>query len=192
MGAEIGALDEEHTDKVFEQTMGALERCLHSGAQRVEFLGGQVKFFVKVGPSGQVSHAHLEESTIGDRETEKCMLNALKAKTWPKPQGGEAGYARKGFDFDPPNDVREPTSWGSDRVSDTVDKVKDKIDGCKSGASGHFTATMYVGTEGNVLAVGMAPPDEQGEHAVDCIVDVLKQAKFPSPGSWPAKVTFTL
>jgi hypothetical protein len=38
----------------------------------------------------------------------------------------------------------------------------------------------------------MAPPDEQGEDAVDCIVDVLKQAKFPSPGSWPAKVTFTL
>jgi hypothetical protein len=42
------------------------------------------------------------------------------------------------------------------------------------------------------LSVGVTPPDDQGESAVDCLVEVLKHAKFPSPGSWPAKVSFSL
>src|SRR5262245_41238795 len=65
---EIGALDEGRADKVFESAIGALERCLHAGAARVEFLGGQVKFFVKVDSSGSVA-TYAEESTIGDRQT---------------------------------------------------------------------------------------------------------------------------
>jgi hypothetical protein len=40
--------------------------------------------------------------------------------------------------------------------------------------------------------VGIASSDESGEKAADCLVDLLKGAKFPSPGSWPAKVTFSL
>ena len=59
-------------------------------------------------------------------------------------------------------------------------------------AGGNFEATMYVSTDGSVLAVGVTPPDEGGEDAVDCLVSTLKQATFPSPGSWPAKVTFAL
>jgi hypothetical protein len=51
---------------------------------------------------------------------------------------------------------------------------------------------MYVGTDGHALSVGVTPPDSHGEAAVDCLVGVLKEAKYPSPGSWPAKVTFTL
>jgi hypothetical protein len=51
---------------------------------------------------------------------------------------------------------------------------------------------MYVDTSGKVLAVGVTPPDESGEESVDCLVGVLKDAKMPSPGSWPAKVSFQL
>jgi len=191
VSGEIGALDEARADQVFASAVGALERCLHAGAARVEFLGGQVKFFVKVDSSGSVA-TYAEESTIGDRQTEKCMLDALRKKDWPKPVGGEVGYARKGFDFDPPNDVRPPTDWPSERASDALHSLESKISECKAGAGGSFSATMYVDTDGKVLSVGVAPPDEQGEAAVDCLVDVLKQSKLPSPGSWPAKVTFTL
>jgi hypothetical protein len=41
-----------------------------------------------------------------------------------------------------------------------------------------------------VISAGIAPPDDRGERSVDCMVDVIKGLKFPSPGSWPAKVTF--
>jgi hypothetical protein len=51
---------------------------------------------------------------------------------------------------------------------------------------------MYVATDGSVLAASVTPPSEEGEEAVDCLVSTLKDASFPSPGSWPAKITFAL
>ena len=190
--AEIGALDEGKVENAFSGSIKALQACLNSGAKRVEFIGGSVGFFVKVDASGHLSHAHVEQSSIGDRETEKCMLDALKSRSWPAPVGGEVGLARKSFDFDPPNDVREPVEWSADRVSDGLSDKSSEIQKCKKDAPGTYAATMYVNTNGTVLSAGIAPPDERGEDAVDCLVSVLTHTKFPSPGSWPAKVSFSL
>jgi hypothetical protein len=190
--SEVGALDEEKVNRRFDAVLGSLQECLREGANRVEFLGGSVSFYVKVDQDGRLAHAHVEESTLGDRQTEKCMLDTLGRQRWPKPQGGEMGLARKSFEFDPPRDVRPPTDWSSDRVESTLQKLGDRIGECKSGSSGRYSVTMYVGTNGEPLAVGIAPPDERGEEAADCLVEALKSAKYPPPGSWPAKVTFSL
>jgi hypothetical protein len=77
-------------------------------------------------------------------------------------------------------------------VDEVLDKKAAEIADCKSGTSGGFTATMYIDTDGNPIGVGVTPPDQGGEQAVDCLVDLLKGETYPSPGSWPAKVTFTL
>lgn len=192
VSADIGGLNEEKVDKTFQSALSDFQRCLDDGAKRVEFLGGSVNFFVKIDDHGRVDHAHLEKSTMGDRDTEKCMLACLRGKRWPKPVGGVHGLARKSFDFDPPNDVRAPTSWDSERISGVIGKLSRKISACKDGHGGMFEGTLYVATDGSVLAAGVTPPDEAGESAVDCLVDVLKGASLPSPGSWPAKVTFSL
>jgi hypothetical protein len=120
------------------------------------------------------------------------MLDALRARSWPKPVGGEHGLARKSFSFDPPNDVREPTFWEQSDAEPGLKKVHGDVSKCKEGFGGDFEATLYVGTDGRVLSAGVAPPDEDGDRAVDCLVGVLESASFPSPGSWPAKVTLTL
>jgi hypothetical protein len=190
--SEIGGMNEDEVDAAFKSTVGTLQRCVDKGASRVEFLGGSVNFFLKIDSRGKVDQAYLEQSTIGDRATERCMLDALKAKTWPKPVGGEHGLARKSFEFDPPNDVRPPTSWGQSDAAPGLEKIASDLGACKNGSSGAFEATLYVGTDGKVLAAGVTPPDENGEKAVDCLVDVLEGATFPSPGSWPAKVTLNL
>jgi hypothetical protein len=191
MSSEIGGLDEQQVNAAFESSLKSLEGCLRRGSERVEFLGGSVSFFLKIGQSGRIDRAYLEKSTLGDRETEKCMLSALRSKDWPKPVGGEHGLARKSFEFDPPNDVRPPADYDNEHLREGLSKVTGELGACSDGKGG-FEATIYVGTDGNVLAAGVAPPDEEAEDAVDCLVKVLKAASFPSPGSWPAKVTFAL
>lgn len=191
VSSEIGGLDEDKVNAAFESSLSGLERCLHQGSSRVEFLGGSVSFFVKIDTSGKVDGAYLEKSTLGDRDTEKCMLGALRAKKWPKPVGGEHGLARKSFDFDPPNDVRPPADYDQEHLNKALGKISDKVASCKNG-KGSYEATIYVATDGSVLSAGVTPPDESGEESVDCLVETLKSAAFPSPGSWPAKVTFTL
>jgi hypothetical protein len=190
--SEIGGLNEEEVEAAFSSSVGGLKRCLTRGAERVEFLGGSVSFFLKIGSGGKVDHAHLEHSTLGDRATERCMLDALRTKNWPKPVGGEHGLARKSFSFDPPNDVREPTFWEERDAEPGLKKLGDEVRKCKDGRDGAYEATFYVGTDGKVLAAGVTPPNEAGDAAVDCLVSMLEAASFPSPGSWPAKVTLTL
>ena len=192
--SEIGGLNEDAVEAAFKKTLDPLQKCLNEGSSRIEFLGGSVAFFLKIDSSGRVEHAHLESSTLGDRTTESCMLGALRKKTWPKPVGGEVGLARKSFDFDPPNDVRPPTDWPEEEVRPAVEKLHGKLRECKTGRRrrGAFHATAYIAADGSVLAAGVTPPDEAGEEDVDCLVEVIQQATFPSPGSWPAKVSFSL
>jgi hypothetical protein len=190
--SEIGGMNEDAVDDAFKASVKSLQRCVDNGATRVEFLGGAVNFFLKINRQGKVDQAYLEHSTIGDRTTERCMLDALRAKTWPKPVGGEHGLARKSFEFDPPNDVRPPTDWSEDDAAPGLRKIASDLGACKGGHRGAFEATLYVDTDGKVLAAGVTPPNEDGDAAVDCLVGVLEAASFPSPGSWPAKVTVNL
>lgn len=190
--ADIGALDEGRVTQTFRGAQGALQKCVTAGAARNELEGGDIAFLVKIGSGGRVVHAHAEKSTLGDRETEKCMLQVLKKRSWPEPEGGDVGLARNSFGFDMPNDARPPTPWEASRVDETVATLSGKIASCKQHTHGDLTATVYVDPDGAALSVGIAASDDSGEDAADCLVSVLKDAKYPSPGSWPAKVSFPL
>lgn len=192
VSSDIGGMNEEQVSRVFSRAAGGFEKCLDYGANRVEFLGGDVELFALIDRAGKLVHAHVASSSLGDRATEKCLLEVLEKQTWPQPVGGDRGIARKAFGLEPSGDVRPPVAWSDDDVRDGLHKVRDQVDECKQGVGGAFTATMYVDTNGTPLAVGMAPPSEEGEAVVDCLVSVLESARFRSPGGWPAKVTFAL
>jgi hypothetical protein len=189
VSGQLGSLDPQKVDDTFNRLMGKFGNCMGQGATRVEFLGGHVKFLVRIGMDGAARWAYLSESTIGDHDTEKCMLDAAKGTRWPVPVEGE-GQAEKAFDFDPSPDVRDAVPWGADRILKQLSTARPKLSQCTQGARGRFKATAYVQTDGSVLAVGIATPDERGDASADCLVDVIKGIKFPSPGSWPAKVMF--
>ena len=169
---ELGEIDQAATDKTFQGLQPALMQCYQQGQKRVEYLSGDVKFYLRVGADGSARWAFLEQTTLGDRGTERCMIDAIKGARWPQPSGGEA-EVHKDLGFDPPSNVRKP----------------------KGGSSGSFRVTAYVephGKGGKVQAVGVAPPTKDGEDKVDCIVDAVKKMKMPSPGSYAAKVSFAL
>ncbi|HEY3498269.1 MAG TPA: hypothetical protein VGK73_26420, partial [Polyangiaceae bacterium] len=74
--SEIGGMNEDAVDEAFRTSLKSLQRCIDKGATRVEFLGGSVNFFLKIDSQGKIDRAYLEHSTIGDRATERCMLDA--------------------------------------------------------------------------------------------------------------------
>jgi hypothetical protein len=191
---ELGEIDQAATDKTFQGLQPALMQCYQQGQKRVEYLSGDVKFYLRVGADGSARWAFLEQTTLGDRGTERCMIDAIKGARWPQPSGGEA-EVHKDLGFDPPSNVRKPVDWSPDRVADALDKHGSDASGCKGGSSGSFRVTAYVephGKGGKVQAVGVAPPTKDGEDKVDCIVDAVKKMKMPSPGSYAAKVSFAL
>lgn len=187
--SELGSVDPDQVTAAFHKLDDKFSDCQKQGLDRVEVLAGSLKFFVRIGEDGSAKWTYFEESDLGDRDTEKCMLGAVMGARWPKPDGGDA-EAR--YTMDLPAQGRAATDWSSDKVAAALGKAGGAIDECKGGASG-FHGTMYVGPGGKVLAAGVAVASKDGAEKADCVAKVLGKMKgLPSPGSWPAKVSFGL
>jgi hypothetical protein len=194
MQTELGQIDPAATEATWKKLQPLLMHCYEDGQKRVEYLGGDVKFFLRVGQDGSAKYAYLVEGSLGDRTSERCMLDLVQGSPWPKPDGGEA-EVQKSIGFDPPGNVRAPSDWSSDRIAAVLGTHGADVAKCKAGLSGSFHLTAYVvpaGKAGHVAAVGIAPPSKDGEGKSDCLVDLVMKMKMPSPGSYAAKVTFTL
>ncbi len=190
MMQEFGGMNEEKVNRTIERLYPSLSDCLMKGFQNVDFLGGEVAFLVKVNRDGQAKVAHAEHSTLGNYESEQCMLDTLEASRWPKPVGGRIGLARTSIAFDPPSDIRPPVHWTFEDIEKTLEDHRETLEEC--GPGGPFELTVYVGTSGQVMSAGISHTDDTGQDAASCLVDTVEQMEFGSPGSWPAKVTFSL
>jgi hypothetical protein len=189
--SELGSIDPAAVKRAFGALDDKFIDCQRRALDRVEVLAGSMKFFLRVGAAGTAKWVYLEESEVGDRETEKCLVDVVMGARWPKPDAGDA-EARYSMEL-PLQARRPPNSWSPEKVAGALDKSGEIIGKCKSGASGSFHATMYVGTGGKVLAAGVAMSNKDGEDTADCLAKALVKMKgLPSPGSWPAKVSFGL
>src|SRR5271170_4704303 len=119
--SELGQIDPAQTEATFKKLQPALMRCYEDGQKRIEFLGGDVKFFLRVKEDGSAKFAYVMDGTLGDRKTERCMLDLAMSTAWPRPDGGEA-EVQKSLGFDPPGGVRAPTDWSSDKVTVAISK----------------------------------------------------------------------
>ncbi len=236
---ELGSIDQRKVEQTFQTLQGPLETCHKQGRERVDVLAGDVKVFLRIDGAGKMRYGYFEESTIGDRATEKCILDVFGRASWPKPEGGEA-EVRNGFGWSPGGE-REPTAWSSDKVTTALVEataVRKDVDKCKSGVTGDFHVTGYVeegdhdadkddkkpepaaakrGKDskpakkpadkpksaakadpkekekiGKFRSLGVSAPSKEAAEKVDCVVDALKALELPTPGSYAAKVTFTL
>lgn len=189
--AEVGGLDQREVKKNFEsllQKVGGCQGGRRKANSKLDFLSGDVKVEVHVDTEGAVQAAFLPRSTLGDIETEKCILDAARAMSWPKPEGGRKGIASNEFSL-PQQGEREAVPWSADKASGVLAKAKGALGSCKSGTKGTFEVTMYIDTDGKVISAGVSQPDPAKPGAAQCIVDAVKGLKFSSPGGWPAKVT---
>src|SRR5580698_1456515 len=63
MSAELGEIDEVATKKTFERVRPSLMACYTTGLTRVEYLSGDIKFYMRVKPDGHVRWVFFEQST---------------------------------------------------------------------------------------------------------------------------------
>lgn len=221
---QLGSMDPREFDAAFNTVLTDLQRCHTQRLEHIRWLSGDVKIFLRVGEDGTARYGYFEDTTLGDRDTESCMMQALLSAHWPKPIGGEA-EVRKSIGFDAPSDVRAPVAWSSDEITPALVAANAKIRACRGRVAGSFKATAYVvpappgkapppppkrkgskagraapkrgksepaKAHGRILSVGIAPPSAEALESIDCLVDALKQMPVPSPGSYAAKVSFSL
>ncbi len=185
--AEIGGLNEEAMNRAFSSLEEAVQECIASGITRVKTLGGSATIKLRIKRDGTPRWAYMKTTSLGDRETEKCLLAAVRAKTWPEPLGGE-GIAEKSFELEAQS---PPIALDEKRSKLTLAQIRKDHWKCRKSVRGTFTATVYVRTNGHVISAGITPPSEKGEDAADCMAEMIKKMKFV-PGRKTGKLSFTM
>jgi hypothetical protein len=186
--SEIGGMNEEAMNRAFQSISPAIQGCIEAGSGRVKALGGSVTIALRVAQDGAAKWAYMKASTLGDRETERCMLDAVRSKAWPRPVGGD-GLAEKSFDLEP---LAAPVEVDEDRAKKPIALIRKEAWKCRKGVRGSFIATIYLRANGKVLAAGVTPPSEKGEDAADCMAEMIQKVKFGSPGGRVGKLRFEI
>jgi len=188
--AEVGALDEEKVQEAFNAAREAIYACFNAtnAGLKHKIVGGDIEVVVRVKTDSSVRWVFPQVSTIGHRETERCILDTLVEQAWPEPEGGEEGIARTQYGMDCPG--REPVPWSPDQLGRNRAKLEAKVKACirEAGTPG-LSLTLYVDPDGKPISAGASVDDESGIDALDCAVKAAKSLRYPSPGSYPAKVT---
>jgi len=190
--AEIGGLNEREAEDSFRASLDGLQACVSDGVERLEFMGGSIEFAVKVDASRQARSVWASHSSLGERSTEKCMFEALRAVTWPAPQGGTFGIARNSFEFEPQKGAPTPAVWDAGRVASVLEDLHGSLDECGNASTDGLLITLYIGENGKALAGGAESKEPVDETEVDCVVDTLLNARYPRPERTPTKVRFQL
>lgn len=188
MSGLMGTIRQDQVENALNPRMGRFERCFTNRMEDVPYLAGDIRLAFRIQTDGRVLWVYPAETSLGDRAAEQCALGIARSTRFPRPRGGEAEFSW-GFEMPPP-DVRPPLSWQEDALGSSAGDVRAVARSCR--ASGEFEITVYIEPEGVVLAAGGTMPDADSADTLDCILEGVRGLTLPDPGSYAAKITFSV
>jgi hypothetical protein len=189
----MGTVSAEDVQLALEPKMGRFAQCFATRYGDIELLGGHFQMSFRVGHDGSVEWVFPRRSTVGDRPTERCLLDVARATRFRSPRGGDAAEFNWSLDFDPPEDVRPPFNWNADNAGDALAELGPEVmSQCSPRRGARYLVTAYVAPGGNVMAAGAAADAPEVADSLDCVSDAVTAWELPDPGSYPAKITFVL
>lgn len=187
----LGTIPERKVNAALEPKLGSFQRCFARGAQQVELIAGGMEFYFRVGADGAVQWVYPRSSSVGHRATEQCLLSAAASARFPEPQGGDAAEFAWSFEIDPAEDIRPPVQWEASQVAPVLAESASTLDGCALDAGG-LLVTAYVAPGGQVVAAGASASSREAAEQIDCVLAAVAAWSLPDPGSYAAKVSFSV
>ena len=133
-------------------------------------------------------------STMGDRDTERCMQQELTHTDFGHPCGGEAEVTWS-MEFDGGPDVRPATEWPATRLDALLRQRRAALAACRNGNAAELAVTLYAApgaTATSVATAGVSIPTPEAEAVADCVLREVRAWRLPSPGSWYARATVNI
>lgn len=96
-----GGLDKDIVRRIVRSHINEVRHCYNQGLTRAPGLAGRVSLSFSITPSGTVSAAVVQESTLADNAVGACMSKAVKRWKFPKPQGGASVAVTYPFTLSP-------------------------------------------------------------------------------------------
>lgn len=189
----MGTISADLVERGIEPRMGRFLRCFQDRYGSLDVLGGRFVMAFRIHTDGRVRWVYPSDSTVGDRETERCLLQVASGIHFHAPRGGEAEFSYP-LSLDTADDVRPPLNWDEARVSSALSQGgSGLLSSCRpAGSRAAYRVTAYIMPGGRVQAAGAATDDSEAVDSLDCVAQAVRGWSMPDPGSYPAKVQFEI
>lgn len=193
MRQEFGSLDPDAMDRAFRMRLPDMQLCIEPAFAKSTAVSGKLAYTLRVGENGKAKYAHITESSLGDRDAERCVIDLFMKATWPAAVDGD-GVVSHNATFEP-SDWTRPEAWSPAKVQPVLRSAK-RFAKCAQSGNGSWQITAYIAKDqaagsGKLLAAGGAHSERDGGETLDCLLGELGDVKFPMPSSEVAKVTFS-
>jgi len=192
-----GKMDQAAITAGLEPHTQAMTECYMTKVGRRRWLGGHVVLHWDIKSDGTVTSVKLSESDLGNWDIEKCLLEAARAATFDKPQGGDADFTVP-LDFSAKGNAQ---IWDEDKSLRAIGGQLAKLDGCPDPkemkklkkpvgpAPKNVTVTLYVGPHGKAQSVGFSSPNtEITDEWMECAAKAANAWRLPDPRGQIAKL----
>jgi hypothetical protein len=189
----LGTINTNRIQEIFELRLMRFERCFTEREREIAFIGGRIEFYFRVALDGSVVWVNPKSSTIGDRRTERCLMDVVKHTRFPEPRGGGEAEIAWSFEREPNPEAQPPVEADAGNVVPVLSENADSLLGCNLGNS-TITVNAYVAPGGTILAAGasISGRDAADEQMLDCVTDTVSGWAMPDPGVNAAKFSFDL
>jgi hypothetical protein len=188
----LGSIPTRDVNAALQVRYEAFQKCFGRRYDAIDFLDGTLGFSFRVGLDGRVVNVFPRTSDVGDRPTEQCLLDVAKKTRFPQPQGGEAEFVWQ-LSVDVAEGIRPALNWDANTMTSGIEEARASVASCGFGkAQAQAIVTVYIAVGGTVLSAGASTDQAKHVDKLDCVINSVKAVTFQDPGSYPAKVSFSV
>jgi TonB family protein len=188
----LGTLGDDEIAGPFQRAWDDITRCYDQASAHNPYLGGRISVKLRIDKSGQPEKAFVSESTFGNYDAERCVLDIARTLHFDKPHGGNAAEFSYPIEFRAKKPVQ---TWDEGRVSPSLARHKHEVAACRAQASEKVppsvSLTVYVAPGGKITSAGMAADAPLDDRFASCLVGKARAWRLDDPLGHIAKATAT-
>jgi len=188
-----GTLNTDDVHQTMDARQRELDACISQVRRREAYIHGEIRFALAVDASGHVAQARTIASDIGHFALERCITEVVTHTQFPEPDGDATANVEWGMQVLGAYEPSDPIDASplAQMLSKRWAKLRERCELKRGRGRARNQVTLYVGTGGRVLSVGLVPATDQDDEKLDCALEGLRDWRLPKPKR-RSKLTFAL
>jgi TonB family protein len=170
---EIGVMDTDDVEATIQEHFDDVRDCYGRAGKAQRYAGGKVLLRFLVAGDGAAQDVWVLESTLGNYDVERCLVEVGRKIRFHAPNGNKATTFEYPVEFRSQSGM-EILDVDGPKVERDVAALMPQLAACGKVAAEEVNAMVYVESNGVPGSVGLATAAAIDEDAGDCVVQTIR------------------
>jgi len=176
---ELGVLDTEDVEATMKDHFDEIRGCYHRAGKAQRYAGGRVMLRFLVGGDGIAQDVLVVESTLGNYDVERCLVEVGRRIAFHAPAGHKPTTFEYPVEFRSTNQLAVMEVDGL-KLDQDLAVFLPQLAACGQLAAEDASAIIYIESNGFPGSVGLAAGTTLDEDVGDCMVQTIRRWKMSS------------